>query len=216
MTDSTSILQGLEASVETKEDALVRFKQRLQGRYVMGEVNGFTIAGTVGIVMESGGYPKRIIAVIALEGGGSRVISELDALKPIHAAGIFFFNPQTQKVLAFAHNHDETKLGMPGGKLEKGETAIQAARRETDEEMKLNNINIDNSEPILIIAEDVDSYFAAYTSYIHEEVETQALTSDAGHAVWVDIPTFLSSSRFPIYYAELLRRIGILDKEKEA
>ena len=60
-----------------------------------------------------------------------------DQLFPEPTVGIFIFNPEGELLLTKTHKW-RGKYGVPGGHIELGESAIEAARREAKEETGLD------------------------------------------------------------------------------
>ena len=105
------------------------------------------------------------------------------------------------KVLAVSRKHDPSDFGMPGGKVDPGETAIVAAARELEEEtgLKASELN-----PVFAHF-DGDSHCTTFVGKIEGDIDT----NEAGVIRWVD-PQVLLQGSFGDYNRALFQKLGIL------
>jgi len=61
-------------------------------------------------------------------------MAHLNALSMPQAACVLIFEPTSHRILAVSRRDDPTAFGLPGGKVDPGETPVHAARREALEE----------------------------------------------------------------------------------
>jgi 8-oxo-dGTP pyrophosphatase MutT (NUDIX family) len=129
-------------------------------------------------------------------------------------------------VVAFARKSDRTKLGLPCGKREKGETPAQCAIRETEEEVGLK-ITLKGDEKVFCIVPDdkessnLKEYCATFIVYLNENHQSIAFAESnlseqsipEGEGIWIKPQEFIQSanSAFLNYNTQLLKYAGLID-----
>lgn len=116
------------------------------------------------------------------------------------AACILSFNDEG-KVLGVSRKDDPNDWGMPGGKVEIGESSLAAAIRELNEETGLYAI-----DPYLCFAEKSNflfcyTFLSKVTGVIH--------TEESGRVRWID-PSLLLKGTFASYNKRMFKRLGLL------
>lgn len=120
------------------------------------------------------------------------------------AACCLITNPDG-RVLAVSRCDDPTMFGLPGGKVDAGETPEQAAIRELREETGLSG-----ADPRLILVQtDAHGY---ETSTFACKVNGEINTGEEGLVRWVEPVVLLdpSSSPFVDYNRQLFKRLGVV------
>lgn len=115
-------------------------------------------------------------------------------------ACILAFNEQG-KVLGVSRKDDPNDWGMPGGRVESGESSIAAAIRELKEETGLDAI-----DPILCFAEK-SNYLFCYT--FRADVVGVIKTNEEGRVRWID-PSLLLKGTFASYNIRMFKQLGML------
>lgn len=105
------------------------------------------------------------------------------------------------KVLAVSRKDDPTAFGMPGGKVDPGETPEGAAARELQEETGLIARNLR-----LVFVRREDDGFTTYTYACDAEGEID--TDESGAVRWVD-PEVLFNGPFGGYNRRLWAKLGL-------
>lgn len=105
------------------------------------------------------------------------------------------------KILAVSRKHDPSDFGLPGGKVDPGETPLQAAGRELEEETGLKAISLN---PVYT-RDDEGSKCTTFAGKVEGEIDTD----EAGVIRWVD-PEVLLQGSFGDYNLGLLKHLGIL------
>ncbi len=107
------------------------------------------------------------------------------------------------KVLAVSRKDDKTAFGMPGGKVDPGETPREAAIRELMEETGLSAVHV-SEDPVFVHTED-----DGYTTYTFKcEVTGDILTTEEGKVKWVT-PQTLFDGPFGRYNRHLWSVLGL-------
>jgi mutator protein MutT len=104
-------------------------------------------------------------------------------------------------VLAVSRRDDPTAFGMPGGKVDPGETPEQAAARELQEETGLVATNLNK----VFVRKEADGYT---THTFACEVEGQFDTTESGVVRWVT-PATLFAGPFGSYNKRLWAKLGL-------
>lgn len=117
------------------------------------------------------------------------------------AACVLVQNAEGQ-FLAVSRKNNPGDFGLPGGKVDAGETPVEAAVRELREETGLS-ADI-NSMKLVFVADDGE--YATYT-YVGN-VNGEVLTSEPGVVQWVSADELLRGS-FADYNRQLFRKLGI-------
>lgn len=107
-------------------------------------------------------------------------------------------------VLAVSRKDDPTAFGMPGGKVDPGENAEQAAGRELQEETGLTAKKLTQ----IFVRKDADGYT---TTTFACEVEGEIDTPESGVVRWVH-PDVLFNGPFGDYNQRLWKKLGLKTK----
>jgi len=95
------------------------------------------------------------------------------------AAVALIFNDQRTKFLGVSRKDDSTLFGLPGGKIDEGETMLEGVTREVMEE---TGLSLKEAIPIFI-REDGDFVAAVYLAL---DYEGEISTSESGVVEWID------------------------------
>lgn len=108
------------------------------------------------------------------------------------------------RVLAVARRGTKDEWGLPGGKVNPGETNLEALVREVKEE---TNINLDQSllEPVY---ERIDPPFFVTTFLYHGNINDVPEQGDAGPATWITWDELIKGP-FGKYNLNLKNKLGI-------
>jgi len=108
---------------------------------------------------------------------------------------------QDGHALAVSRKDDPSAFGLPGGKVDPGETPEQAAARELYEETGLTATKLSH-----VFTHQEDDGFTTYTFAC--EVEGEINTPEAGVIKWVK-PAVLFNGPFGSYNKQLWKRLGL-------
>jgi mutator protein MutT len=114
------------------------------------------------------------------------------------AAGVLI-RRQDGKILAVSRKNDPTDFGLPGGKVDPGETPLQAAIRELGEETGLVANNLTQ------VFEIDDGCGYIMTTFVGD-VSGEINTNEAGRVKWVS-PEELCAGSFGKYNSQLLKHV---------
>jgi mutator protein MutT len=104
-------------------------------------------------------------------------------------------------VLAVSRKNDPSAFGLPGGKVDPGETAEQAAARELQEETGLTATKLSH-----VFTHQEDDGFVTHTFAC--EVEGEINTPESGVIRWVK-PSVLFNGPFGSYNKQLWSKLGL-------
>lgn len=148
----------------------------------------------------------------------SSLLKHGDAIRPTVGQGVLFDDEEedTQeergaacvlivnddgKVLAVSRRDDPNDFGLPGGKVDPGETVVSAARRELEEETGLSV-----GELTLVFAEhDGNMICRTFMGKAAGKIDTD----ESGVIRWVD-PSVLLQGSFGGYNSRLFKKIGLM------
>ncbi len=108
---------------------------------------------------------------------------------------------EERKILAVSRKNDLNDFGLPGGKVEPGESLMEAAIRETKEETGLNISDLKN----VFIRQD-DEYIV--TTFIANNYSGNIHTNESGRVAWVSKETLIQGC-FGLYNKKLFDALGI-------
>lgn len=123
------------------------------------------------------------------------------AMAPTKQAACVLIVSADGKILAVSRKDNPEDFGMPGGKVDPGETPAEAAARELTEETGLTAIDL-----IPVFSQhDGDSECTTFVGKITGEINTD----ESGVIRWVD-PSVLLKGKFKKYNFALLCKIGYI------
>lgn len=110
------------------------------------------------------------------------------------------------KILTVSRKNDHTKLGLPGGKVDRGELPQSAIIRECFEETGMK-VKINSLESF---ADNIDDFYVICYPLIREDftVEETAI-EETGKVEFVEIKKLLDSSPFAEYNKKAFEYFGI-------
>lgn len=107
------------------------------------------------------------------------------------------------RILAVSRKHDPNDFGLPGGKVDPGETPWEAARRECMEETGLE-VTAMNQEPFHDEPDDNGYRCITFRAIVNGDIDTD----EAGVVRWVQPGTLMAGSFGP-YNTKVLRKAGM-------
>lgn len=105
------------------------------------------------------------------------------------------------KVLAVSRRDDPSAFGLPGGKVDPGETEVEAAARELQEETGLTATDL---KPVFVRKEDDGFTTTTFVGKVSGEIKTD----EEGVVRWVT-PEVLFNGPFGTYNRALFKRLGL-------
>ena len=125
----------------------------------------------------------------------------------LHPRGVMLLALKNNKVLAVAHRNTTNDWEMPGGKVEPGESDLDALVREVFEE---TNLSIDK-EKCTFLTEDLDGETLARTYLYLGTINEIPKQGDIGPVKWVSWDELLNG-HYPVYNKKLKRLIDSLSR----
>lgn len=120
---------------------------------------------------------------------------------------IFVMNDNDGTILSVSRKDDKNDIGLPGGKVEPGETPLGAALRELFEETGYE-VN-DPRFCRLIYHAESDGKLAVTYEIPFSSLKQTKMPSEAGVVAWVKPEILASSKTFGEYNTGLLKSCGI-------
>ncbi len=145
------------------------------------------------LIVEHLGELKGILEKTALEPfhNGQSPTSITNSPFPIPTVGALIFNSSNEVLMIRTHKWSD-KWGIPGGKIQNGESSVEALRREIREETSLE---IDEIQFVMVqdaispkeFYRDAHFLLLNYTCRCHEEVLNVVLNDEAQDYCWVPL-----------------------------
>ena len=110
------------------------------------------------------------------------------------------------RILAVSRKDDPTKFGLPGGKVEPGETDVEALVREVREETGFT-VSTEDAQAVFLRVCNGDVDFETVTYYV-STLAGEPHTEEPVVIAWVD-PRVLLAGPFGDYNRALFDKIGI-------
>lgn len=136
--------------------------------------------------------------------GGNILDDEVVDQRKERMAAVVLCIANDDKILAVSRRDDPSAFGLPGGKVDPGETAAQAAARELYEETGLTIIDLKQ-----VFVSDDDSGFTT-TTFVGN-VSGKIKTDEEGVIRWVDHNVLLNGPFGP-YNAALFKHLGLYNE----
>ena len=139
---------------------------------------------------------------ITRQGGNVLDDADEEEQKTKKAACVLVFHPDGERVLAVSRKTDPNDFGMPGGKVDSGETPEEAAVRETKEETGLDVVDLE------LVFDRIDANdYITYTFIAN--VVGNIDTDESGVVKWAR-PEELMRGSFSEYNTRLFQKLGIV------
>lgn len=145
------------------------------------------------------GAPLRQGEPLAPTAGGNVLDDEEREMASAPRSACVLIQSEDGRVLAVSRKDDPTAFGLPGGKVDPGETPEEAAARELAEETGLHATDL----RLVYKREDVDSINHTYVAEISGEVDTD----ESGVIRWVSVEELLNGP-FGDYNYRLFKHLG--------
>lgn len=124
-----------------------------------------------------------------------------------YAVGVLVYDAENDLVLGVSRKHDPNDFGLPGGKLDFGESFIEAAVRELKEETGLDLLTCDYVYEN-VCGDSTRGDVLYYTVTYRATVSGSIHTNEAGRVAWVR-PKKLVEGCFGVYNKGLFEKAGI-------
>ena len=138
-------------------------------------------------------------------GAGGNLIADLEQqdsndIQDGNQSACVLIRSEDGKILAVSRKDDPNDFGMPGGKVDPGESPLEAAGRELEEETGLTATGLNP-----VYSEyDGDTHCTTYVGKVDGEIDTP----ESGVIRWVD-PEVLLQGSFGPYNRNLFKQLGI-------
>jgi 8-oxo-dGTP diphosphatase len=121
------------------------------------------------------------------------------------ATALIHSQPFTGKILGVSRKDNSKDFGLPGGKVDEGETLYEAMVREVYEETGL------------VVKQAMPFFFREDTEYVAvvylvQEYEGEIQTTESGKVEWIDFETLMQGS-FSEYNTKLYEHISKMSYE---